>query len=377
MQTYELRKQRLWHIQKQLITIFLIKPASRHVLTVLLPRVRKWYQVHYGSGKETLESHARFTCHDQQAERPPMREINDLYSGRMIQLAYVLMFGSIFPLGAIMSTMNNWIEIRVDAQKVLNTQRVMPSGASGIGSWALVIEIVVYGSIFSNTLIVFFATNAAEDWGIRRGVEGVTAYILVQIMLLVLCLVVHKTLAPSISLHVIAKDKYLQWKLSRSNDESSDDEAGPEQPERMESGLLSAEEDSASDDEVQTLTAVNKVFPITELNENESSFENSQLGSIEADIAKQLRLLGCMGVGRDQDPARYRPRSEAYDQAAEDYASTTVLAARFQAFFEANDDIASFHHLCAVKGKPVACPDIISGFPAPSSLTELAGISPG
>jgi len=58
-----------------------------------------------------------------------------------VQFGYITMFSVVLPLGALFALANNFLEIRLDAAKVLeSTRRVKPSLTDGIGAWAGVIN---------------------------------------------------------------------------------------------------------------------------------------------------------------------------------------------------------------------------------------------
>ena len=63
------------------------------------------------------------------------------YNELAVQFGYITMFSVVLPLGALFALANNFLEIRLDAAKVLeSTRRVKPSLTDGIGAWAGVIN---------------------------------------------------------------------------------------------------------------------------------------------------------------------------------------------------------------------------------------------
>lgn len=56
----------------------------------------------------------------------------------IIQLAFVVIFGSVWPLAALASLINNFLEFRVDARKiVIDCQRPIPQRQENIGKYWL------------------------------------------------------------------------------------------------------------------------------------------------------------------------------------------------------------------------------------------------
>ena len=84
----------------------------------------------------------------EQFERKPLKSVQCglgatfyEYNELAVQFGYITMFSVVLPLGALFALANNFLEIRLDAAKVLeSTRRVKPSLTDGIGAWAGVIN---------------------------------------------------------------------------------------------------------------------------------------------------------------------------------------------------------------------------------------------
>jgi hypothetical protein len=71
------------------------------------------------------------------------------------------MFMVILPIAPLLVVLNNVIEIRVDAQKLLReVQRPVPFGAQDIGSWQAILNVMAVASAITNTALILFATDA-------------------------------------------------------------------------------------------------------------------------------------------------------------------------------------------------------------------------
>eukprot|EP00658_Telonema_sp_P-2_P029779 TRINITY_DN22593_c0_g1_i4.p1 TRINITY_DN22593_c0_g1~~TRINITY_DN22593_c0_g1_i4.p1 ORF type:complete len:387 (-),score=140.91 TRINITY_DN22593_c0_g1_i4:305-1465(-) len=87
------------------------------------------------------------------------------YNEMILQLGFVSFFAVAFPLCALMALMNNVIEIRSDAYKLLNAhQRPEPRTAEDIGSWYTIMDIMTYVSIATNCGIVFFVSSFGNEF---------------------------------------------------------------------------------------------------------------------------------------------------------------------------------------------------------------------
>ena len=74
----------------------------------------------------------------------------------VIQFGFITMFSISFPLGPLFSYINNLVEIRIDAFKVLTQyKRSLPKKAENIGYWLPILETVSILSIIINVLLIF------------------------------------------------------------------------------------------------------------------------------------------------------------------------------------------------------------------------------
>ena len=143
-------------------------------------KVRRW-KAKYGRGGWEAKARERLTraewdAYDdyeedlelvEQYERPELKsvqyglgatfyEFNEL----AVQFGYIIMFSVCLPLGALFALANNFLEIRLDALKSLeSTRRVRPTLCDGIGAWRTVIEALSYLGVLTNLLILAFTSD--------------------------------------------------------------------------------------------------------------------------------------------------------------------------------------------------------------------------
>jgi len=85
----------------------------------------------------------------------------DEYSEMVIQYGYLTLFASAFPLAPLMAVINNMIEIRTDAFKLLSsTKRPDYKGAATIGVWYDVLEVLGILAVLTNCLLIGFSFDA-------------------------------------------------------------------------------------------------------------------------------------------------------------------------------------------------------------------------
>jgi hypothetical protein len=94
----------------------------------------------------------------------------DDYAEMIIQFGYTTMFVAGFPLAPLMSIVNNYVEIRVDAWKLCQLcRRPEPRSCEDIGTWYSILEIISMASIFINSAIVAFTASNTINyrWALR------------------------------------------------------------------------------------------------------------------------------------------------------------------------------------------------------------------
>ncbi|CAM9680880.1 unnamed protein product [Chrysoparadoxa australica] len=88
----------------------------------------------------------------------------DDYAEMVIQYGYATLFVPAFPLSSLMAFVNNYIEIRVDAYKLLNiTKRPEPRSVEDIGSWATILEVMSAAAVVCNAALIAFTSELFAD----------------------------------------------------------------------------------------------------------------------------------------------------------------------------------------------------------------------
>merc|ERR1711871_242151 len=83
------------------------------------------------------------------------------YAEMIVQFGFASLFVVAFPLAPLLAAINNHVEIRVDAFKLLHLQkRAEPKGAEDIGTWYNILEIMATCGVITNSLLVVFTASA-------------------------------------------------------------------------------------------------------------------------------------------------------------------------------------------------------------------------
>ncbi len=103
-------------------------------------------------------------------EYDPLMSTFDDYSAIVSQFGYMTMFVSAFPLCTVLSFINNYVQLRVDAWRLTQiSRRPIPHAVQDIGMWFTVLELTGIMSVFTNSGLVSFTGTFAmgQTWVMR------------------------------------------------------------------------------------------------------------------------------------------------------------------------------------------------------------------
>ena len=83
----------------------------------------------------------------------------------VLQFGFITIFVAAFPLAPLFALLNNWVEIRLDAQKfVCETRRPVADRAQDIGVWFTILDSMAQLAVISNVIIFFRIIGNLELW---------------------------------------------------------------------------------------------------------------------------------------------------------------------------------------------------------------------
>lgn len=160
----------------QLVLIMIGKQIASNVKEFLLPKIiGKLRSSQVKADEETksdLEKDYFLADHEGLFEE---------YLEMVLQFGFITIFVISFPLAPFFALVNNWIEIRLDAQKLINdTRRPVPQRACNIGIWSDILNFLVTISVICNAFLIAFTSefipktlySAENNWSL----EGYTEF---------------------------------------------------------------------------------------------------------------------------------------------------------------------------------------------------------
>ena len=79
-----------------------------------------------------------------------------ILSALVLQFGFITIFVAAFPLAPFFALLNNWLEIRLDAQKfICATRRAVAERAENIGIWFRILDMLAQFAVITNVSIVY------------------------------------------------------------------------------------------------------------------------------------------------------------------------------------------------------------------------------
>jgi len=85
------------------------------------------------------------------------------YDELIIQYGFVVLFVVVFPVAPVFALLNNFIEFKLDASKLMKfTRRPHPKGTYDMGTWFAILNVISWVMVVSNTALVIFSSGEAQ-----------------------------------------------------------------------------------------------------------------------------------------------------------------------------------------------------------------------
>jgi len=136
-----------------------------------------------------------------QYKSPEFEGVLEEYEEIFRQFGYVTFFSALFPLSPLLALVSNMVEVNVDSSKLLSImQRPQPYAANSSGNWNSVLTIFICISILTNAGIVIFVVPLTKElFSINTMTQGLFAYVLFLLVVVLIYAVVIVPLVPSIT----------------------------------------------------------------------------------------------------------------------------------------------------------------------------------
>uniref|UniRef100_A0A8C7DU26 Anoctamin n=1 Tax=Oncorhynchus kisutch TaxID=8019 RepID=A0A8C7DU26_ONCKI len=97
----------------------------------------------------------------------------DEYLEMVLQFGFITIFVAACPLAPLFALINNWVEVRLDAQKfVCQYRRPVAERAQDIGIWLDILQVITYVAVISNAFLIAFTSDFLPRLYYRHNNDG-------------------------------------------------------------------------------------------------------------------------------------------------------------------------------------------------------------
>ncbi len=157
-------EQDVTKVRSELVNVFNVDTFRRILLEGVVPYIQTKIRLHYKlqgnreNKKHDISDESDESWMEEEVNKEEYEEFDD-YIEMIIQLGYVCLFASAYPLAPCLAVLANFIEIRLDAFKLSHVhRRPVPTPVGGIGVWASLVKCIVWLSAFTNCMIFCFSS---------------------------------------------------------------------------------------------------------------------------------------------------------------------------------------------------------------------------
>ncbi|XP_061828427.1 anoctamin-7 [Nerophis lumbriciformis] len=156
----------LIELAQELLVIMVGKQLINNIQEFVCPKLRAWWQKRKRSRrvKEIQEEEG-----EEEEDMYPWEANYQLlvceglfseYLEMVIQFGFITIFVAACPLAPLFALINNWVEIRLDAQKfVTEYRRPVVERAQDIGIWFDILQFIAYMAVLGNAFLIAFTSS--------------------------------------------------------------------------------------------------------------------------------------------------------------------------------------------------------------------------
>ncbi|GLG98670.1 Anoctamin [Gryllus bimaculatus] len=145
----------LIELAQQLAVIMIGKQIINNAQEILVPKMKAWWQK-----RKIKLSKKHKTRWEEDYQLIDNEGLFQEYLEMVLQFGFITIFVAAFPLAPFFALLNNWVEIRLDAQKfVCETRRMVAERAENIGIWFKILDMLAHLAVISNGFLIAFTSE--------------------------------------------------------------------------------------------------------------------------------------------------------------------------------------------------------------------------
>lgn len=146
----------LVELAQQLAVIMIGKQMINNAQEIFVPKLKTFiHRLKIKLDKTQIQSRW-----EEDYELIPNEGLFEEYLEMVLQFGFITIFVAAFPLAPLFALLNNWVEIRLDAQKfVCETRRPVADRAQDIGVWFSIMDALAQLAVISNAFLIAFTSE--------------------------------------------------------------------------------------------------------------------------------------------------------------------------------------------------------------------------
>ncbi|XP_065333493.1 anoctamin-7-like isoform X2 [Cloeon dipterum] len=170
----------LIELAQQLAVIMIGKQIINNAQEIIVPKLKAWWM--NKRVKITKKHKSRW---QEDFQLITNEGLFQEYLEMVLQFGFITIFVAAFPLAPLFALLNNWVEIRLDAQKfVCETRRTVAERAENIGIWCKILHMLAHLAVISNGFLIAFTSEFLPklmyqyeyDWELRGYINFTLAH---------------------------------------------------------------------------------------------------------------------------------------------------------------------------------------------------------
>ncbi|CAA9996507.1 unnamed protein product [Nesidiocoris tenuis] len=146
----------LIELAQQLAVIMIGKQIINNAQEIIVPKMKAWWH----NRRVKLPKKRKTTRWEEDYQLVDSEGLFEEYLEMVLQFGFITIFVAAFPLAPLFALLNNWVEIRLDAQKfVCETRRVVAERAENIGIWFKILHMLANLAVISNGFLIAFTSE--------------------------------------------------------------------------------------------------------------------------------------------------------------------------------------------------------------------------
>ncbi|XP_060690988.1 anoctamin-7-like isoform X1 [Hemiscyllium ocellatum] len=150
----------LIELAQELLVIMVGKQIINNTQEFIIPKLKYWWQKRKLKGTAKEKPIPVQNPWERDYEQLIYEGLFDEYLEMVLQFGFITIFVAACPLAPLFALLNNWVEIRLDANKfVCEYRRPIVERAQEIGIWFNILETITMFAILSNAFLIAFTSD--------------------------------------------------------------------------------------------------------------------------------------------------------------------------------------------------------------------------